>query len=176
MPLPVNPSIISTSVPSTSSRTKAAPSACTTRKRLSSGGTWNSLRSAITCGLISATSMRAPGRWRWQNLASEPPPNPTMAIRRGSGCSSTKPIIVRVYSSSSVYGSCSAMRLWISLTEKCSALDVSVSLTKGLTWWAGSGISGNHRWHGGVVGQLLMPNRSRMPLMNVSGCGGQPGT
>ena len=83
----------------------------------------------MMCGLISTTANRAPGRWRWQNLASEPPPRPIIAMCRGSAWNSRKAIIVRVYSRSSAYGSCSSMRLCISCMEKCSALVVSVSWT-----------------------------------------------
>ena len=67
-------------------RTTFAPSPSRAVKRLPSRGTPNIVRAAIsTWALISTAVTRARGKRRWMNLASEPPPKPTIKMRLGCG-------------------------------------------------------------------------------------------
>ena len=52
-------------------------------------------------------------------------------MRSGSGLNSKKPIIMRVYSSSSASGFSSDMLLWMTCSEKCSERRSPTSRTKG---------------------------------------------
>ena len=63
----------------------------------------------------------AAGRWRWQYLASEPPPSPSIRISRGSCRNSRNPIILRVYANCSAYGSERRISLWMKARVKQSA-------------------------------------------------------